>query len=103
MSTTSAARRIESKLTLVWSAAPANDNARTKTAQDALLDTIDAVYLQLHRRAFRGRSARFTVRYVGEFVTEELVLAYTGRRVESWRVEISEPVESVQTFTLRIH
>jgi hypothetical protein len=103
MSTTSAARRIESKLTLVWSAPSANDNARTWTAQDALLDEIDAVYLQLHRRAFRGRSARFTVRYVGELVTEELVLAYTRRRVESWRVEMSEPIESVQMFTLQIH
>jgi len=100
-----AARKIESRLTLVWDAesASANDNARPRTAQDSLLDEIDAVYLQLHRRAFRGRSARFTVRYVGELVTEELVLAYTGRRVESWRVEMSEPIESVQMFTLQIH
>ena len=78
-----------------------NDNGRL-SAQDVALAAIEAEWLQIHRRTFRGRSMRITVRYVGELVTEELILAHTGRRVESWRVEVSEPIESVHRFLLPV-
>jgi hypothetical protein len=96
-----AVRRIALSLVSCPRVRAANDNARP-TAQDIALAAIEAEWLQIHRSTFRGRSMRITVRYVGELVTEELVLAHTGRRVETWRVEVSEPIESVQRFLLPV-
>jgi hypothetical protein len=96
------ATRIQGSLTLVDSASAVNDNAVRMTAQDRLVASLDEGWLVEHRRAFRHDSARLTVRYVTEMLTEQRMLAFTGRRVEVWRAEMSEEVELVEHFTLRI-
>jgi len=92
------------KLVRVWRLAPvaANDVRVEPTVQDSLLADVDAEWLRLHRRAIRGRSMRLTVRYESELVTEERLLAFTGRRVEVWRAEMIETIDIMESFLLRV-
>jgi hypothetical protein len=77
--------------------APANDTV--PTAQDLAVREIDAEWLRIHKRTFRGKRMRITVQLYVEIETEELVTAFLPNRVQAWRVLMTELVPAgVESF-----